>query len=467
MMALSYTYNGAHQRSGESSSNAAYAYVPGKGTTAYGTASSINAYPTAGGATLTYDTNRNLTFDGANTLTYDVENRLVSARNASSVTSTYLYDPSGARKQSTVGSMSTLFYEDAGQEIAEYTGSWSNLIEFVRGPGDEIVASLSYQTTTFDPTYYHNDPLGSPLAATHAGAVTNTYAYGPFGETNPLAGPAFRYTGQRLDADTGLYYYRARHYAPTLGRFLQFDPIGYAGGLNLYGYVGNDPVNLTDPSGNCPMCFGAAASVAMGYGMSLITGHSYTWQNAIVDAALGAAGVGLVNKVNQVARLAQFADAIPVAKMLTATGNTESISQGVYYMAENGASYIGQGGIRANGASYATRITESAVKRFGDADAADNAIRFAVSNGNVQTSREVAEQSLINSVGGIDNGSLLNALNPIGPKRAAFMTTPGYGDITSVAVPNLLGDGAGAAVGGGIGASLSATNANAATGGLK
>ncbi len=58
--------------------------------------------------------------------------------------------------------------------------------------------------------------------------------------------------GRRLAARrsrVGLYYYRARTYSPSWGRFLQPDPIGYAGGANLYAYVGNDPLNNTDPSG--------------------------------------------------------------------------------------------------------------------------------------------------------------------------------------------------------------------------
>lgn len=58
-----------------------------------------------------------------------------------------------------------------------------------------------------------------------------------------------RYTAQRWDTESGLYYYRTRYYSPSLGRFLTTDPIGYGDGLNVYAYVGNDPVNSNDPSG--------------------------------------------------------------------------------------------------------------------------------------------------------------------------------------------------------------------------
>ncbi|NMG73000.1 RHS repeat-associated core domain-containing protein, partial [Parazoarcus communis] len=71
----------------------------------------------------------------------------------------------------------------------------------------------------------------------------------PYGEPNVTTGARFRYTGQQYLGELNLYYYKARFYSPALGRFLQTDPIGTADDLNLYAYVGNNPVNRFDPLG--------------------------------------------------------------------------------------------------------------------------------------------------------------------------------------------------------------------------
>jgi RHS repeat-associated protein len=76
--------------------------------------------------------------------------------------------------------------------------------------------------------------------------------YDSFGNRKPgvhLISQPYSYTGREWDKETGLYYYRARYYDPGVGRFISKDPIGFKGGINLYNYVGGNPVNFIDSSG--------------------------------------------------------------------------------------------------------------------------------------------------------------------------------------------------------------------------
>ena len=96
------------------------------------------------------------------------------------------------------------------------------------------------------------DALGSTLALVDStGNLATQYTYDPFGNTvssGQASTNPFQYTGRENDS-TGLYYFRARYYSPSLQRFCNEDPLRFMAGMNFYSYVGNSPINGTDPSG--------------------------------------------------------------------------------------------------------------------------------------------------------------------------------------------------------------------------
>ncbi len=101
--------------------------------------------------------------------------------------------------------------------------------------------------------YFHNDHLGTPQLITDNDQNTVWQAdYTPFGQAqvtlNTVANP-LRFPGQYFDQETGLHYNWHRYYDPETGRYVTSDPIGLGGGLNTYGYVAGNPVNLVDPTG--------------------------------------------------------------------------------------------------------------------------------------------------------------------------------------------------------------------------
>lgn len=207
----------------------------------------LDQYVTLGTASLDYDMAGNLSGDGVVGYGYDAENRLVSATQPGH-TASYAYDGLGRRRSKTVDGVTTRYLQDGADEVAEVDGAGGQLLrKHVFGPGvDAPVLTIEADGTR---TWHLADGQGNVVwQASNTGADVALTGYGPWGESIGTTG-AFRYAGARFDAETGLVYLRARHYSPTLGRFLQPDPVGTAGGVNLYAYALNDPINRRDPRG--------------------------------------------------------------------------------------------------------------------------------------------------------------------------------------------------------------------------
>ena len=266
-----------------------------------------------------YDQRGNLTLEraratGARTVySWNIKNQLLKVdffANAAAVVPTrtlsYAYDPLGRRASKTDSGVVQKFVYDGDDLVGTLDASSAVVAANVfSGAIDEPLVS----TTGGTAKALYSNHLGSIMGVAEGAALTNGYRYSPYGETvQPSSADStpFRYTGREKDTD-GLYYFRARYYSTAQQRFISSDPIGLTGGENLYSYVQNDPLAANDPRGEfLNLAIGAATGVATGYAIAWLTGSCYSATDALIDAGLGAAGAGLLSKLEKIRELSKL-----------------------------------------------------------------------------------------------------------------------------------------------------------------
>ncbi len=288
----SYSYDGLNRLT-----QVAYPAIsggPGASTTSYGydaagnrstvngaTAFSYDASDRITTAGYSYDANGTLLSDGTTTYSYDAANRLIQTVRGG-VTTTYAYDGHGNLTRETVNGITTEFIWDERAGLPVLLGevrSDGTEVLYAHGP-EGFSAQRSVVNGTAQPLVYPLlDRLGSVRHLTDAaGAVVRSTSYDVFGAIRFSSGTTssrLGYTGELMGQSDGTVYLRARHYSPTLGRFLQRDSFpGFMErpqSLNRYAYTENNPVNWRDPSGMFAIGLGTPVALVLGGGAAILT----------------------------------------------------------------------------------------------------------------------------------------------------------------------------------------------------
>ncbi|MBP9760765.1 MAG: DNRLRE domain-containing protein [Candidatus Magasanikbacteria bacterium] len=403
--------------------------------------------------------------------TWDAENRLAGITYTDMSRPNYLpdlaqnelsfvYDNSGNRIKKQANDEAT-YYVNTGLTVLSELNGQTLAVDKTLIPGVGTVAELEGDGTL---SYVHSDVLGSTVLMTNAqGAVTAEYDYDVFGSLLGMKGSSstgYLFTGQEFDPESNLYYYNARYYSPTLGRFISRDVyLGEAGdslSRNRYVYVKNNPIKFVDPSGNVwetpwdigniiyDLGKGVKNTLEVAYhGAGIVI--NYVGENDEEDIAyhnekaaqdlkqLGNAGVDLAFDFGATlvpflpagsTKAVRYADdVVDAGKVIKNSKPVEGIYQ---FTTKDGLDYVGQ-------SQDITKRLQQHMKS-GKLDANDLLQVKVKEVPGGKTQREIAEQMRINELGGIDK--LSNKVNPIGPNRQQLLPkSTGGPNIVPVVIP--------------------------------